>query len=223
MPQANPDRRDSKVASAKAARKPGGATMANIEIDHGDDGLPAVGPRVRYLRRLHRLRLKDLATVAGCSESLLSRIENSLVVPSLSTLHRLCKALNVNVAALLDPKEDEICTVYGPNDRPRYTRNAAEEGDGSTAEILTPFAQHRQLEGLLLEMPAKGPMCGPFQHAGEEVGYVLTGELELVVEGEQYRVPTGHSFFFLSDRTHSYRALGEENCRVIWINTPPTF
>jgi transcriptional regulator with XRE-family HTH domain len=203
--------------------KPGGATMAAIEIDNADEGLPAVGPRVRYLRRLQRLRLKDLAAAAGCSESLLSRIENSLLVPSLTTLHRLCKALNVNVAALLDPKEEEICTIYGPNDRPRYTRKAAEEGDGSTAEILTPFAQHRQLEGLLLEMPAKGPMCGPFQHAGEEVGYVLTGELELVVEGEQYRVPTGHSFFFLSDRIHSYRASGDENCRVVWINTPPTF
>ncbi|MFM9859455.1 cupin domain-containing protein [Pseudoxanthobacter sp. M-2] len=208
---------------AEAANEPGSVTMTNIEIDDGDDGLPAVGPRVRYLRRMHRLRLKDLAAAAGCSESLLSRIENSLVVPSLSTLHRLCKALNVNVAALLDPKEDEICTIYGPNDRPRYTRNAAEEGDGSTAEILTPFTQHRQLEGLLLEMPAGGPMCGPFQHAGEEVGYVLTGELELVVEGEQYRVPTGYSFFFLSDRIHSYRAAGDENCRVIWINTPPTF
>lgn len=196
--------------------------MANLEADSQDEGLPAVGPRVRYLRRLHRLRLKDLAATAGCSESLLSRIENSLVVPSLSTLHRLSKALNVNVAALIDPREEAICTIYGPNDRPRYTR-AAEEGDGSTAEILTPFAEHRQLEGLLLEMPAGGSMCGPFQHVGEEVGYVLSGELELNVEGEQYRVPTGFSFFFQSDRIHSYRASGNENCRVIWVNTPPTF
>ncbi|QIB35575.1 helix-turn-helix domain-containing protein [Ancylobacter pratisalsi] len=196
--------------------------MVNSEADKVDQGVAAVGPRVRYLRRLHRLRLKDLAAMAGCSESLLSRIENALVVPSLSTLHRLSKALNVNVAALIDPKEEQICTIYGPNNRPRYTR-AAEEGDGSTAEILTPFAEHRQLEGLLLEMPAHGPMCGPFQHAGEEVGYILSGELELHVEGEHYRVQTGYSFFFQSDRIHSYRASGNENCRVIWVNTPPTF
>jgi transcriptional regulator with XRE-family HTH domain len=194
----------------------------NTEADMHDEELPNVGPRVRYLRRMHRLRLKDLAAAAGCSESLLSRIENSLVVPSLTTLHRLSKALNVNVAALIDPKEEEVCTIYGPNDRPRLARVEA-EGDGSTAEILTPFNEHRQLEGLLLEMPAGGLMCGPFQHAGEEVGYVLSGELELVVEGEHYLVPTGHSFFFLSDRIHSYRAAGDENCRVIWINTPPTF
>jgi transcriptional regulator with XRE-family HTH domain len=198
------------------------AALTALKVENPDDALPAVGARVRYLRRMHRLRLKDLATAASCSESLLSRIENNLVVPSLSTLHRICKALNVNIAALLDPKEDEVCTIYGPKDRPRYMRNPS-EGDGSTAEILTPFSEHRQLEGLLLEMPAGGPLCGPFQHAGEEVGYVLSGELELTVEGEQHRVPTGHSFFFLSERVHTYRAAGDENCRVIWINTPPTF
>ncbi|PLZ02836.1 hypothetical protein CY652_07890 [Burkholderia sp. WAC0059] len=201
-----------------------GSLMENLnpEADREREDLPDVGPRVRYLRRLNRLRLKDLAAAAGCSESLLSRIENSVVVPSLTTLHRIAKALSVNVAALMDPKEEAVCTIYGPNDRPRQPR-VTDGGDGSTAEILTPFSEHRQLEGLLLEMPAGGPMCGPFQHDGEEVGYVLSGELELLIEGERHLVPTGYSFFFLSDRVHSYRAAGDENCRVVWINTPPTF
>jgi transcriptional regulator with XRE-family HTH domain len=185
--------------------------------------LPALGPRVRTLRRLHRLRLKDLADKAGCSESLLSRIENGLVVPSLTTLHRLCRALEVNIAALIEAQEEKICIVYGPENRPRYTQRGAGEGDGSTAEILIPFANDRLLEGLLLELPAQGPICGPFRHAGEEVGFVIAGELELHVEDEHYSVPTGHSFFFSSERPHSYRAAGGENCRIIWINTPPTF
>ncbi|MFT0862452.1 cupin domain-containing protein [Ancylobacter sp. G4_0304] len=196
--------------------------MFNSEAKNLDESLLAVGPRVRYLRRVHRLRLKDLASAAGCSESLLSRVENSLVVPSLGTLHRLSRALNVSVAALIDSNEEPVCTIYSPQDRPRYTR-AAEEGDGSTAEILVPFSEQRSLEGLLLEIPTSGQICGPFQHAGEEVGYILSGTLELIVEGEHHRVSAGYSFFFQSDRVHSYRALGDENCRVIWINTPTTF
>lgn len=188
----------------------------------GDD-FPAVGPRVRLLRRLRQLRLKDLANQAGCSESLLSRIENGLVVPSLTTLHRLCRALDVNIAALMEQEPERIVVVYGPEDRPRYTRGRAGEGDGSTAEILIPFAEDRRLEGLLLELPANGPLCGPFRHAGEEVGFVLSGELELIVQEERHVLPRGHSFYFASDRPHSYRAAGEENCRILWINTPPTF
>ena len=184
---------------------------------------PSVGPRVRHLRKAHRLRLKDLAERAGCSESLLSRVENGLVTPSLTTLHRICQALHVNVSALMDPQEEKICTTFGPTDRPRTSHGPAGEGDGSLCETLTPFASDGLLEGLLLELPAGGAMCGPFSHEGEEVGYVLEGELELFVEGERHQLPVGHSFFFTSTRTHNYRAYGPRKCRILWINTPPTF
>ncbi len=66
-------------------------------------------------------------------------------------------------------------------------------------------------------------MCGPFEHEGEEVGYVLEGELQLVVDGMTHAIKQGGSFFFRSDLPHSYGAKGRQNCRVIWINTPPTF
>lgn len=206
--------------------------MARSSVQDGASGpavageperLISIGPRVRHLRQLQGLRLKDLAARAGCSESLVSRIENDLVTPSLSTLHRICKALSVSVSALVDPVEQRVCTTYGPHDRPRTSHGPAGEGDRSLCETLTPFGAERMLEGLLLDLPGGGPLCGPFEHAGEEVGYVLEGELELFVEGERHRLPVGHSFFFNSSRPHSYRAHGPRSCRVLWINTPPTF
>jgi DNA-binding XRE family transcriptional regulator len=204
----------------------GVSRMARTSVQQGEpaaDRPIPIGPRVRHLRQLKGLRLKDLAGLAGCSESLVSRIENDLVTPSLSTIHRICKALGVNVSALVDPVEQRVCTTYGPHDRPRTSHGPAGEGDGSMCETLTPFGAERMLEGLLLDLPGGGPLCGPFEHAGEEVGYVLEGELELIVEGERHQLPVGHSFFFSSSRPHSYRAHGAKTCRVLWINTPPTF
>lgn len=185
--------------------------------------LAALGRRLRGFRKLREFRLKDLAGEAGCSESLLSRIENGLVMPSLTTLHRVARALDVSVAALLMPPEEDGCIVYGPGERPRYLRAEATEGDGSTADSLIPFAESRRLEGLLINLPTGGPLCGPFQHEGEEVGYVLRGCLDLVVDDQPHTVRSGDSFFFSSERPHSYRALGSEDCLVIWINTPPSF
>ncbi|MEO1469827.1 MAG: cupin domain-containing protein [Pseudomonadota bacterium] len=202
-----------------AAAAPDAGTDAGTEAED----LLALGRRLRGFRKLRQLRLKDLAGAAGCSESLLSRIENGLVMPSLTTLHRVARALDVSVAALLMPPEEDGCIVYGPGERPRYLRAEATEGDGSVADSLIPFAESRRLEGLLINLPAGGPLCGPFQHEGEEVGYVLRGRLELVVDERLYPVGTGDSFFFSSDRPHSYRALGEEDCLVLWINTPPSF
>lgn len=197
-----------------------------IELGHDDP--PAgidigLGPRLRSLRRSRRLTLKALAAQANCSESLLSRVENGHVMPSLTTLHHLCRALGVNVGALLDAPREATCVVRGPAERPDHVRPEAQEGDGSAAQSLIPFAPGRQLEGLIVALPADGRWCGPFSHEGEEVGFVLEGTLELIVAGESYRVPAGSSFFFLSHHEHHYRAADRVPCRALWINTPPNF
>ena len=183
----------------------------------------ALGPRLRLQRRLRRLRLKDLASKAGCSESLLSRIENGLVNPSLTTLHRLSQALGVNVSTLLEPVKEEICTVYGVGDGPTVLTGDEAEGDGSRADSIIPVHEKRVLEGLMITLPAHGPLCGPFRHDGEEVGYVISGAVELIVEGQTFIAKAGSTFFFESDRPHSYRAKGDEPALVVWINSPPTF
>ncbi len=91
------------------------------------------------------------------------------------------------------------------------------------AESLVPFEDGRLLEAHIIHVPAGGAWCGPYRHAGEEVGYVLEGELSLKVSGETHTVARGDSFFFKSDLEHFYRSNNEQPCRVLWINTPPTF
>src|SRR5438445_7513767 len=62
---------------------------------------PRIGARLKHARLVNHMRLKDVAESAGCSESMLSKIENERAIPSLTTLHRLCKALNLSVSTLL--------------------------------------------------------------------------------------------------------------------------
>jgi transcriptional regulator with XRE-family HTH domain len=202
--------------------KPGTSITVKDKAQN-DDVLPNVGLRLRTERRTRRMRLRDLADAAGCSESLLSRIENGLVVPSLTTLHRLCKALNISVTVLLNRAEDSSFVLYRDGARPQYSSGGWVEGDGSMAENLVPFAEGRQLEAHIMHVPARGKWCGPYKHAGEELGYVLEGELELKVSENSYIIRKGDSFFFPSDQNHSYRASGEIGCRILWVNTPPTF
>lgn len=189
----------------------------------GRDETLLVGGRIRHLRRSRHLLLADLAEMAGCSESLLSRIENDRATPSLSTLHRVCRALDTNVSALLGGSPSPSCVVYEPGERRRLTADAGVEGDGSSAESLVPYTECRLLQGFVMILPPGGALCGPFRHSGEEVGYVLNGELELTVGEDIHKIGPDGSFFFRSDTTHTYRASGDSFCRVVWINTPPTF
>lgn len=64
---------------------------------------------------------------------------------------------------------------------------------------------------------------GDISHEGEEVGYVLEGEFELVVEERPYFLKAGDSFCFRSELRHHYRNTSEQTARVFWVDTPPTF
>ncbi len=185
---------------------------------------PRIGAQLKRERRLRGLRLQDVADATGLSKSLISKIENNKASPSLSTLHRVAKALNTSVSALFAMDETLDKVVHRPHERPIAGKvQTMVEWDGIEAEIMVPYENGRLLEGFVFVMEPGGHSGGLLQHDGEECGYVLEGELELTVDGTTYLLNPGDSFFFNSDKPHAYRNPGKVTTRVIWINTPPTF
>ena len=57
-------------------------------------------------------------------------------------------------------------------------------------------------------------------HQGEATGYVIFGSLELTIDGEVYRMNAGDSFFFKAYLPNSYRNVGKDTARIVWVNTP---
>jgi len=56
-------------------------------------------------------------------------------------------------------------------------------------------------------------------HAGEEFGYVLEGEILLVVEDKEETLESGDSFHIFSTRPHTIQNLGDTTARILWILT----
>ena len=61
-----------------------------------------IGRNIRVLRRASRRTASELAAKAKISPSLLSRIERGLVAPSIGTLGRIAKSLDLPLSALVD-------------------------------------------------------------------------------------------------------------------------
>ncbi len=178
-----------------------------------------IGVRLKQLRRQRDLTLKQVATAATCSESLLSKIENGKAYPSLSMLHRIAVALGANVSALLMSAGDEDAVVQSPEDRANYM-----VGDnGVRLERIIPYAESHLLQSHIHWIPPGAGLEGEITHEGEELGYVMKGEIELTVAGRNYRVPAGSSFHFRSERPHSYRNNTNTVACILWVSTPPTF
>jgi transcriptional regulator with XRE-family HTH domain len=182
-----------------------------------------IGPKMKHTRLLKGLTLKQLADTAGCSESLLSKIENGRANPSLKMVHRVAAALGTPVAGLFQADGDLGSVVLRQGERPVIGTDQMRSGYGIRLEAIIPAASGHLLSGYINHIEPGGGTEGELQHEGEEFGFVLEGEIELKVAGRRYRVGTGDCFHFRSELAHSYRNNGASLARVLWLNTPPTF
>ncbi len=177
--------------------------------------------KLRQLRLAKRLRLKDLADGIGCSESMLSKIENDKATPSLVMLHKIASALGTNVSQLFDQlPQDGFITRH--TERPIIQATGA-AGAGVSFELLTPTVGPSLYQSSIHSIQAGGHSDGAIAHDGEDFGYILEGEFELFIGDNCYVLKAGDAFAFPSTIPHSYRNMSDRTARVIWFNTPPTF
>lgn len=172
---------------------------------------------------VRQLTLKALAEQAGCSESLLSKVEGGRAMPSLATLHRLALALSTNIGALVSGPDINTSPVQRANARPSVSFPTARNRGSIMLERMVVPAPGQLLQGDIHVIEPQTSSGEQIFHAGEELGYVIEGELELTLGDERYLLQTGDSFYFPSSVPHSYRNPGKTVTRVMWVNTPPTF
>lgn len=178
-----------------------------------------IGRSIRSLRHIKGFTLKDLAEKTSCSESLISKIENGKAQPSLTMLHRIVHSLDITITVLFDESRADRGVVTRAGDRSTFNIDK----QGSRLERLVPPNLGHLLEGNLHILAPGGGSEGVLMHEGEEVGFVLEGEFELMVENVTYILKSGDSFVYRSELPHSYRNPGKTLTKVIWVSTPPTF
>lgn len=179
-----------------------------------------IGARLRHARLLEGIRIRELAERVGCAESMISKIENGKVAPSLAMLQRLVEALNRDLSSFFGTDINSPGLVQKEGERPISQTDAIRGGAGVSYERLVPFAAGNLLEGNIHRIEPGGEKVDQITHQGETVGYVIEGELEFTIENVTYRLTTGDSFFFKNHLTNRYRNPGATLTRVIWVNTP---
>jgi transcriptional regulator with XRE-family HTH domain len=183
----------------------------------------AIGTRLRHARLMRGSRLKDVAKDAGCSESLISKIENNKLEPSLQVLHKICAALKIGLGELFSPPDEDSSVVTRAGKRPIIEMDPLRRGPGILMERIIPYAKGHLLQSNIHIVAPGGSSFGLISHEGEEVGYLIAGEIELFVGDKSYQLSPGDTFYFRSEIGHGYRNRGDTEARVLFVNTPPTF
>jgi transcriptional regulator with XRE-family HTH domain len=187
---------------------------------NGGTGHLQVGARIRHARILKGMRMRDLAVEVGCDESMVSKIEAGKVTPSLVMLNKIVVALDRDMASFFGLEIDEHKLVQTPADRVTVAGDALRGGKGVTYERLVPLAAGNLLEANIHVIEPGGEKNDPITHQGEAVGYLLEGEVDLLIDGTTYHMKAGDSFFFKAHLANGYRNVGSSVARIIWVNTP---
>jgi transcriptional regulator with XRE-family HTH domain len=182
-----------------------------------------LGLRLKLARQTRGMTLKEVALAAGCSESLLSKVENGKASPSLPMLHKLVEVLSTNIGRMFEEVDGEEGIIFRAGQRPLIALDPLRQGDGVALERVIPYSAGHLLQCNIHHIGANGTSAGPISHAGEEVGYVIAGVVELIVDERSFLLKAGDSFAFRSERPHHYRNGGSEPASIFWVNTPPTF
>jgi DNA-binding transcriptional MerR regulator/mannose-6-phosphate isomerase-like protein (cupin superfamily) len=180
-----------------------------------DGGARAIGVRLRQLRIRRKLSLAQVAKAVGISVGFLSSMERSHMSGSVSTLRKLASFYKTNILVLFDPAESSIRLVSPDK------RKVLDAGPGVRMELLA--WGNTVMEPHLFRIAPQAGSGESYTHEGEEFLYILQGELQISLEGEEYHLQPGDSFYFESDTPHSWKNPGRSETCVLWVNTPPTF
>ncbi|HVY35064.1 MAG TPA: XRE family transcriptional regulator [Caulobacteraceae bacterium] len=162
----------------------------------------ALGAQIRTLRRQQDLSVADLASAAGISVGMISKIENGQISASLSTLQALSGALSVPLSSLFASFEDrQDCSFV------RASQGVVIERRGTKVGHVYQLLGHVLrgdvvIEPYLITLTEGAVPYTSFAHAGVEFIYMLEGDVRYRHGGDTYDLGPGDALLFDSSALH---------------------
>ncbi|MEM8538118.1 MAG: helix-turn-helix domain-containing protein [Pseudomonadota bacterium] len=181
--------------------------------------VPSLGADVRALRKARGMTLIDLATALGRSVGWLSQVERDKSQPSIADLGRIANTLDVSVSSFLqvdaDPDEEGI-VVRSHARRPIGSRTA-----GLTEALLSPDLTD-DFEVIHSTYAPRIHVTEPIERPTQEVGYIISGELQITVGGKTFHLYPGDSCR-LRGQPFLWANPTDKTAEIIWVISPPVY
>ena len=183
----------------------------------------AIGREVRAFRRKQEITVADLSATTGLSIGMLSKIENGITSPSLTTLQTLAHALAVPLTSFFRGFEEKRMAVH------------TKAGEGVELEREGTRANHQYkllghigsnasgviVEPYLITLSNEADVFPTFQHGGIETIYMLEGEVDYRHGDNVYPLKPGDTLFFDANAPHGPDGLVSLPARYLSIISDP--
>ena len=177
-----------------------------------------VGKKIRALRLGNNLTQEELASRLELTKGYISQLENNKTSPSMSTLFNILEVLGTDVHAFFS-KESDVVVTFKQSDFYEKENQLLKH----MIYWIVPNAVKYEMEPIMIMIQPGGSSEIDDPHPGEEFGYVLEGQVTLVLNNKRQTIKKGETFYYLANQTHYLMNGSQHPCKVLWISTPPTF
>jgi len=185
-----------------------------------------VGNKICQLREAKEMSIEELAEASQSSVELVKQLENGALVPSLTPLLKIARALGVRLGTFLDdmPQSGPAIVRAGLLRNVVRFSGKAEIPTKSSLEFysLASDKADRHMEPFIIDIhPSPKENHKLSSHEGEEFIYVLSGEIEIFYGKDVQRLNSGDSIYYDSIVPHDVHATGEEDAKIMAVVYAP--
>ena len=177
-----------------------------------------LGMRLKELRSKRGLSQTELAKLVGVTPSTISQVESNQIYPSLPALIRMAEILSVGVSSFLKELEDVTNRVVFPAAEAVDIQFPDLPKECVIGKLITPVDFAAKAEPYIIEIPPKTSLPSHFFISkGEEIGYLLSGKLQLKLKQAVYTVQGGDVVYLTSEIPSQWKNPGPGLAKLLWV------
>ncbi len=183
----------------------------------------AIGRAVRTFRQQKLMTVATLSQQTGLSIGMLSKIENGITSPSLTTLQTLAHALSVPLTSFFRRFEESREAMHvKAGDAVEIERRGTRAGHQyNLLGHIGANASGVIVEPYMITLTEQSDVFPTFQHDGIELLFMLEGKVEYRHGDRTYLMEPGDSLFFDADAPHGPERLIKLPARYLSVISYP--
>ena len=183
-----------------------------------EDIIIQISKRLKDIRKEKDITLQQLAEETGVTKGMLSQVENSRTIPSLTVLLNLIKALQVDFNEFfkdinLQPKDSKVIFKK----KAQYQAFEKENAKGFYYQRLLSTTIHEYHADFVLLRLEKDSERDFVSTDAFEFKYLLKGNIEYKIGEETYQMEEGDSLFFDGTELHNPYNTGDGDALMLVI------
>ena len=178
-----------------------------------------LGARIKYLRTRQRITLKRLAESTGLTTSFLSQLERDLTSPSVSSLEKIAKALNVKVGYFFEREEGKELIVV----KTGMGKKVINKAKKIFCESLVSGFLNINIQPKFFTIGVGAGLSEELIYPhGEKFGMVLKGKVELLCDSKRLILGEGDSIYCAyTKKLQKLTNTGKSEAKFLWIVFTP--